>query len=1161
MIDKQAATKIISDTFEKTFDKGRFAYFAKNLLNKIDESKVLHLQGAYIPESFREFVKTYERLGTYTDPEGQKLDILIVYLQKETSLERARTAQRNFVARYLKERGEKEAGLVAFVSLEPGDWRFSFVKMEYRLEETPQGKTKVKEELTPARRLSFLVGENESSHTAQKQLFPILEDDKRNPTLSELEKAFSVEVVTKEFFGKYRELYLDVMESLDSLVENDKVIRKDFAAKGVNTVDFSKKLLGQIVFLYFLQKKGWFGVARDAEWGTGSKQFLREFFEGKHGTYKNFFNDILEPLFYEALRIDRSHDDDYYSKFNCKIPFLNGGLFDPINNYDWVHTDIILPNGLFSNSEKTKEGDTGTGILDVFDRYNFTVKEDEPLDKEVAIDPEMLGKVFENLLEVKDRKSKGTYYTPREIVHYMCQESLINYLDTAVNTGEVPLSRTKPPQGKLIGEPDPEQMSLKTTAYKPIVPRQDIEDFVRKGELAIEHDSRVETFGRETKTYSYRISESIRSIARIIDDKLGTIRVCDPAVGSGAFLVGMMHEIVKCRKVLSTYLGEEEGRRVYDFKRHAIQSCLYGVDIDPGAVEIAKLRLWLSLVVDEEDIRQIKPLPNLDYKIVCGNSLLGVEKTLFNLDLFKELEILKPLYFDETNAKKKQECKGHIDQLIKQITNNNENFDFQVYFSEVFHKKDGFDVVIANPPYVGESGHKELFRMTKEGPLGQFYLGKMDYFYFFLHLALNLARGNGEVAFITTNYYLTATGAKKLRDDYKHRATVRSLINFNELRIFESAQGQHNLITLLKKWRNEETQARTCITRRNGFATPEMLSQILSWGDSESSYFTIRQEDLYNGSENYIRIDRECVTSVSVNVNINSILDNLARGYELMERIANIDQGVVSGCDYVSNRNIDKLAAHADVENGDGIFVYDLDNPRDREVISGFNEFERSLLRRFFKNSDIRRYWCSNHATKRLLYIGREIHSLTDSPNVAAHLKKFKAILSHRREVENGRIKYFQLQWPRTESIFIGEKIVVPYRSESNSFAYDCGEWFCRSDCYVITQKSAAYDLKYLLALLNSRLYFQWLYHRGKRKGEMLELFQVPLSEIPIKSIVKDRQESFISLADKILAAKQRDPESDTTALEHQIDQLVYQLYELTPEEIAVVEGSIRDKA
>jgi adenine-specific DNA-methyltransferase len=143
------------------------------------------------------------------------------------------------------------------------------------------------------------------------------------------------------------------------------------------------------------------------------------------------------------------------------------------------------------------------------------------------------------------------------------------------------------------------------------------------------------------------------------------------------------------------------------------------------------------------------------------------------------------------------------------------------------------------------------------------------------------------------------------------------------------------------------------------------------------------------------------------------------------------------------------------------------------------------------------------------------MHSLSGFPNVAEHLEKFKSILADRREVEDRRIEYFQLQWPRTESIFTGAKIVVPYRSGSNSFAHDSSEWFCRSDGYVITQKSAVYDLKYLLALLNSRLYFQWLYHRGKRKGEMLELFQVPLSEIPIKRIPKDDQECYINLAEQ----------------------------------------------
>jgi len=510
-LDRQAAVKTIKDTFEKSFDKGQFINFSKNLVNYLDTSKSFTYQGNIIPDAYERSIQSLERIGKYEDANDNKIDVLIVRLKREYSLERARTMQRNFVAWYLNgsRGGElKDAALVGFVSPDDRDWRFSLVRMDYNLVESPSGKIKVETELTPARRYSFLVGENESSHTAQVQLLPILENDKTNPLLSDLEKAFSIEVVTREFFNKYRELFHNVEEALQGIVRKDERVKADFAAKDVETVNFSKKLLGQIVFLYFLQKKGWFGVGRDDEWGTGPKNFLRLLFEKKMAPYQNFFNDILEPLFYEALAVERT--DDFYSRFNCKIPFLNGGLFDPINNYDWVHTDILLPNQLFSNSQKTKEGDAGTGILDVFDRYNFTVKEDEPLDKEVAIDPEMLGKVFENLLEVKDRKSKGTYYTPREIVHYMCQESLINYLDTAINTGDAPLVQPRPPQGKFFGQPDPEQGAFKTALYRVLVTREDIESFVRMGELAIEHDTRVEAYGKETERYSYRLPESIR---------------------------------------------------------------------------------------------------------------------------------------------------------------------------------------------------------------------------------------------------------------------------------------------------------------------------------------------------------------------------------------------------------------------------------------------------------------------------------------------------------------------------------------------------------------------------------------------------------------------------------------------------------------------------
>ena len=300
-----------------------------------------------------------------------------------------------------------------------------------------------------------------------------------------------------------------------------------------------------------------------------------------------------------------------------------------------MHTDILLPDELFSNKQQTKEGDTGTGILDVFDRYNFTVKEDEPLEREVAVDPEMLGKVFENLLEVKDRKSKGTYYTPREIVHYMCRESLINYLESELAGTEVDL----------------------------FLEREDIEFLIRRGEMTREHDARVMRKGKETKDYAYQTPASIRTRAALIDEKLAGIRVCDPAVGSGAFLVGMMTEVVKARQTLSGYIDDRHPSP-YVFKRHAVQESLFGVDIDPSAVEIAKLRLWLSLVVDEEDIREIRPLPNLDFKIMQGNSLLedfaGVK--LFNERLITdkppdEIAILKQ------EAKRKQSL--HQRELIR----------------------------------------------------------------------------------------------------------------------------------------------------------------------------------------------------------------------------------------------------------------------------------------------------------------------------------------------------------------------------------------------------------------------------------------------------------------------------------------------------------------
>ncbi len=1182
-MSKTHAIKIVRDTFESPFERGRYINFVRELLNSFEDDSFSPRKGTYIPHAFSEHVESLERVGVYRQAE-KRIDILIVHLKKETSLERARTMQRNFVAGYLRgdydSANPKDAALVAFVSAKIEDWRFSLVKLEYALEENDKGQLKGIEKFTPARRWSFLVGENEKSHTAQTQLEPILADDENNPTLERLEEAFDIEKVSDDFFVEYRRLFIETKSALDDVLLAEASLKSEFEAKQINSVDFAKKLLGQIVFLYYLQKKGWFGVPRHGAWGEGSKNFLRELFEKKHGEYQNFFNDILEPLFYEALRRDRSDVDHYYSRFNCKIPFLNGGLFDPIHDYDWWELDLLLPNELFANT-KVVNGDEGTGVLDVFDRYNFTVREDEPFEKEVAIDPELLGKAYEKFnairpdnfdeylealddgkkgSESKFNKKFGVYYTPREIVHYMCQQSLIQYLHTALNEQKSYREFGTEQQGMFGNENRQGQLAMAAEAELPVISIAEIEDLILRGDRIRELDARLMAKGDENKT---KIPKSIRLNAARVDEALASVKVCDPAVGSGAFPVGMMNEIVKARDVLRNYTQASEAYEnsevsTYQFKRACIENSLYGVDIDPGAVEIAKLRLWLSLIVDEEDPQNIKPLPNLDYKLMQGNSLLGLPQgALLNPETLEKLEERIKLYFDETHPTKKKEYRKKISALFGQLVESasqftpelgDVNFDFYTYFSEVF-KDGGFDILIANPPYVGESGNKDLFRPIALGNLGGFYQGKMDLFYFFFHLALNIGKNESVCTFITTNYYVTATGAKKLRQDLEKRSTVKAIVNFNELKIFGSALGQHNMITIFSKGKEKTTLADIVNTHRHGVADGNIISKITNKADEETEYIKASQKDLFDGKESYLRL-----SGIGKQDTTQKLLNKLASSKETLGAICNVNQGVVSGCDYVSGRNIKKIKNVVNIQKNDGIFVFDLDNPRDRRVIETFSNNEKELLRSFYKNSDIRRYWSSFTPRKRLLYYQAGLDE-KKYPNVYRHLIKYSDILKGRLETYGEAYHWTALHRSRDENIFSVPKIVVPYRSSINSFAYNENEWFCRSDCYVITSKNNSYDLKYILALLNSNLYFLWLYHRGKRKGNILELFQVPLSEIPIPSISEDKQQPFIKLVSQIITLKNDNPSADMSAIEAQIDALVYELYGLTEEEIAVVEG------
>ena len=1138
-MQKLQAQNIVKETLQNDFSKERFVIFIRELLNSYEEASFVY-RGNIIPDAYDKYISTIERVGKYSDGESN-IDILIVKLRKETSLGRARTAQRNFIAWYLNgSRGgkQKDAALVAFVSPNEVDWRFSLIKMDYKFVEGKNGKTKVKEEFTPARRWSFLVGPNEHSHTAQAKLAPIIEDE-NVITLARLEEAFNIEKVTREFFEKYRDLFLRTKEDLDELVKSDEKLKNDFQEKSVNTADFSKKLLGQIVFLYFLQKKGWFGVKQGKNWGTGSESFMRDLFEKKIISYKNFFNDVLEHLFYDALSRDRSDIDHFNPHFNCKIPFLNGGLFDPINGYSWEKTEINLPNDLFSNKYKDlKTGDEGNGILDIFDRYNFTVKEDEPLEKEVAVDPEMLGKVFENLLEVKDRKSKGTYYTPREIVHYMCEQSLVNYLATELEDK---------------------------------VGKEDIEKLIKIGESAIEHEAEVKSRGKETKTYSYKLPKSVRDNAKLIDEKLETIRICDPAVGSGAFPVGMMNEIIRTRNALTSYLKTKKGRTIYDFKRHAIQNSLYGVDIDPGAVEIAKLRLWLSLVVDEDDIKQIKPLPNLDYKIMQGNSLLeefeGIklfdEKLIAVVDTGKEKlldslkqkqAILQKEYFElhsqnKLTPAKQAELNSELKKLQAQAKKLNqpektnvENAGLFDMYSEAKKKADDLKRL-----------HKEFFEATQKS--------KKD------NIKKQIEQLEWELIEATLKEQGKTSALKKLEEFKRSNTKPFFLWKLNFADVFEEKGGFDVVIG------NPPYGFRNVLTPAEKIYFRKVENIEFSSGDSAELFCK-------KSFNNLVRQDGMLTFIIPKKSLYGDAWDGFRKEYWLTYNLRFLLDSSKAFQDVLLEANAFGLAKNSINEDIKCAYLTKDDSVLEFASGNKGDIFLENATAQIYKLLIPKSLWqkIQDDKTNEHLVDGRLGLAIgTDFfSDKETDYKLLKGIDIARWKIKSHRWlkNKSKLNWDSVKE-FLKPKVICqrliahienPKPHIKITACYD-------KEGIIITNTLMSFELnnklsrEFWLAYLNSEFVswyvYNFVYARAIRS---MDFYNFYFQQIPIPQVVleKNRQNDFIALINQIQKIVQSADYSANTEkqakvhdLEHQIDELVYKLYGLTDEEIKIVEAKI----
>lgn len=976
-------------------------------------------------------------LGSMTTQDNYELGFFY-YEMEDGSVLRRKVGLRNLIRPYLGY--GFDAALAVFN--DGTNWRLSLI-------------CDLKEDATSTKRFTYVFGDEKAYYKTPILRFESLRT-KANEFL-EIKKAFSVEALSDDFFDEYRKQYAEFVKFLTgkeyvkkgnkwveqetgepdvqyftSFKEDDKLVR-----------DYIKKMMGRIVFLYFLQSKGWL---------AGNLHYMHDlFYDASDEVKGDFLDKVLEPMFFGLLNTkpeDRSSAPLVngvgvkYIPNAHEIPYLNGGLFQQ-EKIDEVES--VFPAEMFQS------------LFDFFDSYNFTIDENDPNDAEVGVDPEMLGKIFENLLE--DNKDKGAFYTPKEIVRYMCQESLTAYLQTGIEDAEV---------------------------------KEHIANFVKTND--------VEELGGASS-----------ELAMSIDRKLIDVKICDPAIGSGAFPMGLLRELYACRKSIEIF--EEDNAA--DIKRHIIQNNIYGVDIEKGAVDIARLRFWLALIIDE---KEPMPLPNLDFKIMQGNSLLesykGVDldvtskklktgkdtkKTRGVLSLgFEETDVQKTIqdlvksYFSITDHTLRAQRRQQIDKYVKDYIKicaegnhevqdavdeleipNDQFFLWHTYFADVF-EKGGFDIVIGNPPY-GVS-IKDDYRKAVVASWGN--VPDYEIYYYFIVLAAPLLKEKGIMSYIIPNTFLFNTFAKHFREMLVEKWNVLEILDCTKFPIFESAVVR-NAINLFQK----DSEGSKQVGYRNT-ANVTSFSDLL---EREREFMTV--ESLLAMNQNW-GLAYFLPTSIRNVVNLIS-----SSPLAVKDVFPEISQGLIAYDKYKgqSEKIIKSRAYHS--------FVY------------------KDGLKKWLWGEDVTRY--------NLTWNGKEY---IDYCNGIAN--------------------------PRNPSFFVGKRMLVREITNPSIFAALIEIEAYNDPSIIIVKESRDYPIEILVGIMNSKLatFFHFNHSPKATKGAFPKILVQDIKEFPLPKVNSDERKILMRLVDDVTTIKKGKSIAETSALENQIDFLVYHLYGLTYDEVLIVD-------